>query len=448
MPSQEDYLDNLLKGIGNTEEEENSRKESEEGVKDETLQDPQIDMSDMDDLLQSALEAQQRDIPETQQSQNTQNSETIHPEETSSMSEDEIDRLLQQSREQAGSTEQQKEPDTNENDDLIKMLENVDDESLSNVLDQMAPNTENAEEPEKEEKRGKRKSFFDRFKKKKAKNSKNSAADETELMARAEQYPADADLPGEPGQGPLILTCGVDCQHKYMQYEIVGWARYGESWGIRTGYIPGAPDDDKTWEQLDSIISRVYKFQNGRGLRVMLTFIDSGDGNFTNEIAKRCKRRQQANVFAVKGNGQPGRPFITPPNRVPISENKRNTYILYNIGVNAGKSAIMNAVQVQEPGPNYMHFPGEDRGYDLNFFAGLLSEVEVAVGNVMKWQKLPGHERNEALDIRNYARAAVKVINPDFDAWERALRTDPVKKARVSLPRRPRRPSLRDQLFD
>ena len=25
MPSQEDYLDNLLKGIGNTEEEENSR---------------------------------------------------------------------------------------------------------------------------------------------------------------------------------------------------------------------------------------------------------------------------------------------------------------------------------------------------------------------------------------------------------------------------------------
>ena len=186
MPSQEDYLDNLLKGIGNTEEEENSRKKSEEGVKDETLQDPQIDMSDMDDLLQSALEAQQRDIPETQQSQNTQNSETIHPEETSSMSEDEIDRLLQQSREQAGSTEQQKEPDTNENDDLIKMLENVDDESLSNVLDQMAPNTENAEEPEKEEKRGKRKSFFDRFKKKKAKNSKNSAADETEYESLSE----------------------------------------------------------------------------------------------------------------------------------------------------------------------------------------------------------------------------------------------------------------------
>ena len=177
MPSQEEYLDNLLKGIETENMETEVTKEPKmTGTEEETAKAPetpepveeigtQVDMSDMDDLLQSALEAQQRDIPETQQSQNTQNSETIHPEETSSMSEDEIDRLLQQSREQAGSTEQQKEPDTNENDDLIKMLENVDDESLSNVLDQMAPNTENAEEPEKEEKRGKRKSFFDRFKK-------------------------------------------------------------------------------------------------------------------------------------------------------------------------------------------------------------------------------------------------------------------------------------------
>ncbi len=199
MPSQEEYLDNLLKGIENTEEEENSQKESEEGVKDETFQDPQIDMSDMDDLLQSALEAQQRDIPETQPSHNTQNIETIHPEETSSMSEDEIDRLLQQSREQAGGTEQQKEPDTNENDDLIKMLENADDESLSNVLDQMAPNTETAEEPKKEEKRGKRKNFFDRFKKKKAKDSKNSAADETE-------YESLSDDMTEPDSGEPQTT--------------------------------------------------------------------------------------------------------------------------------------------------------------------------------------------------------------------------------------------------
>lgn len=277
---------------------------------------------------------------------------------------------------------------------------------------------------------------------------RNTVADETELLKRAEKYPENADLPGEPGCGPLILTCGVDFQHKYAQYEIVGWGHYYESWGVQSGYITGSPDSDEVWKQLDSLISRPYKFANGRALRVVMTFADSGDGKFTNEIARRCKERQKANVFAVKGWGTHGRPFITPPNRVPIAGNKNNTYILYNLGVNAGKSAIMSAVQVQEPGPNYMHFPDESRGYDMAYFTGLLSEVEVVEGNVMKWVKLPGHERNEALDCRNYARAAVKVINPDFDAWERALRDAPSKTAKVSTSRRPRRTSFKDRLFD
>lgn len=37
-------------------------------------------------------------------------------------------------------------------------------------------------------------------------------------------------------------------------------------------------------------------------------------------------------------------------------------------------------------------------------------------GTVVRWEKLPGHNRNEALDCRNYARAAMKIINPDFDS--------------------------------
>ena len=47
MPSQEEYLDNLLKGIENA-EEKNDPEPAEQSA-------PQIDMSDMDDLLQSAL---------------------------------------------------------------------------------------------------------------------------------------------------------------------------------------------------------------------------------------------------------------------------------------------------------------------------------------------------------------------------------------------------------
>lgn len=275
-------------------------------------------------------------------------------------------------------------------------------------------------------------------------------ADEETLMERAEDYPSDADLPGDAGtsNAPLVLTCGVDCQHTYLQYEIVGWGRYGESWGIKTGYIPGSPADDSAWEQLDSIISRVYRFRNGRGLRISLTFVDSGDGNYTNDIARRTAARASLGVYAIKGDGKAGKPLINPPSKLPIDQDKRKSYWLYVIGVNAGKAAIMQAVAVQEPGANYMHLPkGEERGYDRRWYSGLLSESEVVRGNVVKWEKLPGHERNEALDCRNYARAALKVLNPDFDAIAAALLKAPGtrKKTQKAMPAK-RKSSLKEML--
>lgn len=251
--------------------------------------------------------------------------------------------------------------------------------------------------------------------------------DAEELMKRAEEYPADADLPGEPGKsGPLILTCGVDCQHAYMQYEVVGWARFGESWGIQSGYIQGTPDDEETWRQLDTVLQKTYRFANGRGLKIAMTFVDSGDGKYTNEIARNTARREHLRVFACKGDGRAGKPFINQPSRLPIAGNEREKYVLFSLGVNSGKSAIMSAVCVEEPGPNYMHLPkGEGRGYDMKWYLGLLSETEVVKGNVVHWEKIAGRTRNEALDCRNYARGAFKVMAVDFDVMARELAREP-----------------------
>ena len=83
----------------------------------------------------------------------------------------------------------------------------------------------------------------------------------------------------------------------------------------------------------------------------------------------------------------------------------------------------MSSLKVQEPGPKYCHFP-RGRGYDENFFAGLLSErlvlSKTGTGSRWRWEKIPGHERNEALDCRNYAIAALEMLNPDWDAIERS----------------------------
>lgn len=62
-------------------------------------------------------------------------------------------------------------------------------------------------------------------------------------------------------------------------------------------------------------------------------------------------------------------------------------------------------------------------GVDRN--NGLLSEKLVLThtrrGDRWAWEKLPGHNRNEALDCRDYANAGLKIINPDMDAIERRL---------------------------
>ena len=52
-----------------------------------------------------------------------------------------------------------------------------------------------------------------------------------------------------------------------------------------------------------------------------------------------------------------------------------------------------------------------------------------------KWVPIPGHERNEALDCRNYANAAFRILNPDLDAIDRKLKglsapAAPVQKTR------------------
>ena len=154
-----------------------------------------------------------------------------------------------------------------------------------------------------------------------------------------------------------------------------------------------------------------------------------------------CRARLAKHVFAIKGKGGDGIPFVSPPSKVAIRDNRKITCWLYTIGVDAGKAAIMGNLKVQEPGPKYCHFSrNPDAGYDMNFFNGLLSEklelTRTKRGDQWAWVKLPGHNRNEALDCRNYALAGFKICNPDLDAIERSLKGLEEKKPAPKQPAR------------
>lgn len=281
-------------------------------------------------------------------------------------------------------------------------------------------------------------------------------ADEDSMLSRREDYGTNADgSPVEVPEGVLVLTCGVDTQDNRLEYEVVGHGHYGETWGIKKGYIMGKPDTAEVWQQLDDVIDHLYRFKDsGRGLRISITCVDSG-GHYTQEVYEQCRARKNKRVFAIKGKGGDGVPLVTPPNKVPIRDNKKITCWLYTLGVDAGKASIMAALKVQEAGPKYCHFPrGESYGYDSYYFNGLLSEKLVLTqtkrGNRWAWVKIPGHNRNEALDCRNYAMAGFKIVDPDTLAVEQRLKNLPEKKTtkKAATPQKPRRAKTPDDYFD
>ena len=264
--------------------------------------------------------------------------------------------------------------------------------------------------------------------------------DEDSLMARREEYLAE--LP----DGVLVLTAGVDTQDNRMEYEVVGHGHFGETWGIEKGVVMGRPDDDATWTKLDEVLfDRVFYFADGLGLRPSMSFVDEG-GHFTQDVRRQCRARIGKKVFCIKGMPGPDKPYTAPPKQMKIIVNQKavGTCWQYQIGVDSGKVMIMDNLAVKTPGSKFCHFPKRD-DYGTGYFAGLLSErleYDAEKKQPWVWKKIPGHERNEALDCRNYALAAFKALPKNLDAIDRQLKTArgqrPLEGEAVSAVQQPR----------
>lgn len=134
--------------------------------------------------------------------------------------------------------------------------------------------------------------------------------DEDTMLGRREEYPAE--LP----DGVLVLTAGVDTQDDRMEYEIVGFGHFGETWGIEKGIIMGRPDSDEVWQQLDELVfDRRLKFADGVELPVSIKFVDEG-GHFTQDVRLRCHERIGKRCSASKAfPARTGRSRLRPSSR-------------------------------------------------------------------------------------------------------------------------------------
>jgi len=218
------------------------------------------------------------------------------------------------------------------------------------------------------------------------------------------RIPYPADLPNEV----LILTAGVDVQDDRLEIEVVGWAVGEKSYGIEYRKFYGNPAKDEVWMELEKFLTKEFYYSDGSSLMITNTCIDTGGHHTKKTYDFISPREGSMRVYAIKGRGGDGVPIINKPKK-----DKTNKIHLIHIGVNALKDLVYSRLKI-EGGPGTSYFPtNQDKNYDLKYFKSLTAEAKTFEKGKIVWKKL--RDRNEGLDLRNYATAAFSLLRVNLD---------------------------------
>jgi phage terminase large subunit GpA-like protein len=218
------------------------------------------------------------------------------------------------------------------------------------------------------------------------------------LEKKREHY--DAELPA----GTLFITAGVDTQDDRLEVFVVGWGEHRESWAIEYAKLHGNTDDLGPlgpWVALDQFLARAWSKGDGASMTLACAFVDAG-GHRTSIVHRWCAERDARRIYACYGVG----------GEKPICGKGTTTTLRswkFPVGSDTAKSTIHSRFALDTPGPGYVHFPDDtERGFDGEFFRGLLSERLDVTRGKRQWKR--DHRRNEPLDTFAYATAAMEFV--------------------------------------
>ena len=231
---------------------------------------------------------------------------------------------------------------------------------------------------------------------------------EADVLARR-AIPYAAEVPAGVG----VLTAGVDMQQDRLEVEVVGWGLGEESWNVDYRVFWGDPLGSEVWDQLFEYRDRLFRHETGAEMKISAMCVDTGgDGGLTQSAYERLAGKHTRRIFAIKGVGGWSRPVVSAPAKKTTGKRGRPV-TLFTVGTDETKLIVARRFKL-EGGPGACHFPIDAR--DPEYFAQLTAERLVT-----RWIKgFPFREwhasrpRNEALDCRVYAYAALKIEKPNI----------------------------------
>ena len=216
------------------------------------------------------------------------------------------------------------------------------------------------------------------------------------------------DWPDDLPEGVVVLTAGVDVQDDRVAFEILGTGSGHETWSIQYDEIYGDPSSAELWQRLDEVLNQTFIHPIRGEMIIRSTCVDSG-GHYTQQVYNYARQRAGKRVFAIKGIGGEGKPIAGKPSRNNIG--KIN---LFPVGTDTAKELIFARLKITEEGAGYCHFPFT---HNEEYFRMLTSEKKVTKyykGRPKReWVKI--RQRNEALDCRVYAMAALELMGLNIE---------------------------------
>jgi phage terminase large subunit GpA-like protein len=243
---------------------------------------------------------------------------------------------------------------------------------------------------------------------------KGEAPEWERIYERREDYKI-----GVVPKNALVITGSGDVQKDRIEYEICGWCRDFQTYSVEVGLIMGDTSTDEPWLELDNLMLRKWRHENGAEMSLRMFAIDSGHA--TQRVYNWARKQPMNRVMVVKG-GQSTSVALGLPKDVDVMSNGkrlRRGVKLWTLGVGLMKSELYAWLQIKppvdgEPYPRFFcHFPD----YSSDYFKQLCSEQIVVriVRGVRRyiWEKI--QERNEALDLKIYNRACS--LRLGMDRW-------------------------------